>query len=369
MIDESNNIPYFPDNVIAEDPDNLRLSPEIEDDALYYPTPVVDYDYNPEELETIPNTNYDFYYPDSSEGISDNDSEEDVIYYENDDDDTDETNAAQYDTIFDRRERLDVKKPGPFFSNSHNNFFLDKLVPKGSEEEEKDTETQEEGQTELESPLSPQPRKTKKDLQEPLTSYSEPEDESKNYLHVNIKDRFTSLDQANHLVDFIADHLQVKRKVFTDVRPEQSRLLLEVNSNPSGLNASRMADLLSKDPALKEHVKNDLGLELDHFAAGDKDSVISIYSGPSNRLFLLLFILTAGLFALLLIFGILLLLRKRARLQTKLSEAKPEKDEPVKEYKQLVRDWSRSSRASGGSNSSNGEPSKDDQGQATKQKE
>jgi len=366
---DEDNLPDVLDTVLVENPNDMRVSPDSENRDIYYPQPTMDYDYSPEDLDNLSNS-YDFYYPDSSEETDKEDPDEDVIYYENDDNNEDK--PTELSSVFDRRERLDVKKPGPFFSNSHNNFFLDKLVPRDSEEKEeleKELPSQEEGQTEFESPLSPQQKKTKKDLKEPLVSYSEPEDQSKNYLHVNIKDRFNSLGQANRLVDYIADHLQVKRKVFTDVRPEQSRLLLEVNSNPSGLNASRMADLLSKDPALKEHVKNDLGLELDHFAAGDKDSVISIYSGPSNRLFLLLFILTAGLFALLLIFGILLLLRKRARLQTKLSEAKPEKDEPVKEYKQLVRDWSRSSRASGGSNSSNGEPSKDDQGQATKQKE
>ncbi len=32
--------------------------------------------------------------------------------------------------IFNRNERLDVKKPGPFFKNSANNFFLDKVRTK-----------------------------------------------------------------------------------------------------------------------------------------------------------------------------------------------------------------------------------------------
>merc|ERR1712025_1257207 len=30
------------------------------------------------------------------------------------------------DVVFDRRERMDVKKPGPFFEASPNNFYLDK---------------------------------------------------------------------------------------------------------------------------------------------------------------------------------------------------------------------------------------------------
>ena len=32
------------------------------------------------------------------------------------------------DVVFDRRERMDVKKPGPFFEASPNNFYLDKLT-------------------------------------------------------------------------------------------------------------------------------------------------------------------------------------------------------------------------------------------------
>ena len=31
------------------------------------------------------------------------------------------------DLIFSRNERFDVKKPGPFFPNSANNFFLNKV--------------------------------------------------------------------------------------------------------------------------------------------------------------------------------------------------------------------------------------------------
>jgi len=292
-------------------------------------------------------SNYDFDYPDSMPDPDDG-SEDDIFYYSS------ETDPEPMESVFDRKERLDVKKPGPFFTNSHNNFFIDKLVPTDSKEDDKDNKDG--GQTEFEYPLSPQGKKTKKDLQESIVSYTEPSNHRNNYLHIQIKDRFNSLGQANKLADYVADHLQVKRGVFTEFRPEQSRLLLKVNSNPAGLNATTMADLLSKDQSLVHHVKQDLGLDIDNFAAGDKDSVVSVYSGPSNRLFLLLFLLTAGLASLLLLAGVLLILRRRSRLNTKVSETKTEKEEPVKEYKQLVRDWSRSSRASGGSNSE----SKDD---------
>merc|ERR1719250_111297 len=187
----------------------------------------------------------------------------------------------------------------------------------------------------MSSPCPPPGARQKKDLQQSVLSYSEPAEQGGNYLYVNIKDRFSSLGQASKLAQYVADHLQVPKEVFSDFRPETSRILLKVNSNPRQLNATSMANLLESDASLREHARSDLGVEIDSFGAGDEDSVVSVYSGPS-RLFLLL--------------------RRRARLNTKIQEAKQEKEEPVKEYKQLVREWSRSSRASQGS-SSNGDSS------------
>jgi len=287
-------------------------------------------------------SNYDFDYDDSSATTND----DDVLYYNPD------NQPIPVESVFDRRERLDVKKPGPFFTNSPNNFFLDKLLPEDSETDlDLDNDP---GQTEYEFPLSPPGARQKKDLQESVLSYSDPADQADTYLHVNIKDRFSSLGQASKLAQYVADHLQVPKEVFSDFRPETSRILLKVNSNPRQLNATAMARLLDADTSLREHAKVDLGVEIDSFGAGDEDSVVSVYSGPS-RLFLLLFLLTAGLASLLVVAAVLLLLRRRARLGTKIQETmEKEKEEPVKEYKQLVRDWSRSSRASQGS-SSNGE--------------
>jgi hypothetical protein len=63
---------------------------------------------------------YDFDYNDSSASVvGDGD---DAVYYSS----LAET-APAAESLFDRRERLDVKKPGPFFTNSQNNFFLDKV--------------------------------------------------------------------------------------------------------------------------------------------------------------------------------------------------------------------------------------------------
>ena len=62
-------------------------------------------------------SNYDFEYEDTDN----NDQDDDILYYNSD------IEPITVESVFNRRERLDVKKPGPFYSNSPNNFYLDKV--------------------------------------------------------------------------------------------------------------------------------------------------------------------------------------------------------------------------------------------------
>merc|ERR1719150_76434 len=293
-----------------------------------------------EEEEVYPEiSNYDFEYEDTN----DQDQDDDILYYNPD------IEPIAVESVFNRRERLDVKKPGPFYSNSPNNFYLDKLLPDESDSEEELEEDP--GQTEYEYPAaSSQENRQKKGMREPLLSYSEPQVEDQGYLYININNRFRSLSQANSLLKFVADHLDLPEQVFSESRAETSRIVLKVNSNPKQLNATAMAKILDADASLKEHAKEDLGIDISSFDAQEKVTVVSVYSG-TPRLFLLLFLLTAGIVALLLAAAILLFIRRRSQRKTKQlpEEKKVEKEEPVREYKQLVRDWSRSSRASQGS--------------------
>ena len=52
--------------------------------------------------------------------------------------------------------------------------------------------------------------------------------------------------------------------------------MLKVNSNPKQLNATTMAKILENDAALKEHAKEDLGIEIDSFEAGDKVRLVRL---------------------------------------------------------------------------------------------
>ena len=76
------------------------------------------YDDDDDEEEVYPEiSNYDFEYEDTD----DQNQDDDILYYNPD------IEPITVESVFNRRERLDVKKPGPFYSNSPNNFYLDKV--------------------------------------------------------------------------------------------------------------------------------------------------------------------------------------------------------------------------------------------------
>ena len=72
---------------------------------------------DPEDARDV--SNYDFDYEDSS-AAKDEDND-DILYYNNDSGEpmfyNNKNEPIPVESVFDRRERLDVKKPGPFFAN------------------------------------------------------------------------------------------------------------------------------------------------------------------------------------------------------------------------------------------------------------
>lgn len=339
---------------------------------------------NNEEVQSdAPETVMDALYDDQVRNSQDQDydfdyetNQEEPLYYNIED------GPIPIETVFNRRERLDVKKPGPFYKNSQNNFFLDKLT--GETKDEKENETSEntenlydnqrqkdnkdqQGQTEYEMPLSPPGPRPKKDIKEKVVGILEAEPvQNENYLYINIKDRFKAVSQGSKLIEFVADHLAVPLQFFSS-KPtiSKSQLAVQVFPNPRQLNASLMAEELNKDEDMKADIKDKIGVDIDNFAVGSEvdsqDSVrASHLSSSSSPLLLPIFLMAAASTSLLLIAAVLLLIRRRSKSITKSVEEDNTtpipvaKEEPVAEYKQLCRDWSRSSRASNGSNGSNG---------------
>jgi len=272
---------------------------------------------------------YDFDYNDAS--ASEEGDGDDTVYYSNEaddedasdeDDDNNNSLVANFpvETIFDRRERLDVKKPGPFYANSQNNFFLDKLLALEGEEETGDGETEADyqddlGQTEYEMPLTMK-NKQKKSFQlterSPVLGYETTPQEN-SYLVVKIKDRFKSMGQAMRVVDSVANQLRLPRQTFSQPNISTSRLSIPVQSNPRQLNASAMAKLLEEQlEVVKATIADETGVQVDSFSFGNEGSEVSstAFVGHS-RLFFALFFLTAGLASALVVGALLLFIRSR----------------------------------------------------------
>merc|ERR1719391_1239061 len=154
-------------------------------------------------------SNYDFDYEDSSAAKEDDD--DDILYYNGESGEpmffNGKNEPIPVESVFDRRERLDVKKPGPFFAHSPNNFFLDKLPPENFDENSDDDDNNAEGeaggQTEYELPLSQQTRPKKSS--DTVFTIKEPRGED-NTLTINYN-RLSLEAQVEELINMVAEHL------------------------------------------------------------------------------------------------------------------------------------------------------------------
>merc|ERR1740129_1486191 len=164
-------------------------------------------------------SNYDFDYEDSSAAQDSDD--DDILYYNGESGEpmfyNKKNEPVPVESVFDRRERLDVKKPGPFFAHSPNNFFLDKLLPENFDENsdednvEEGGEEETGGQTEYELPLSPQTRPKKSSGT--VFTIKEPRGED-NTLTINYN-RLSLEAQVEELINMVAEHLGLQPSVFS----------------------------------------------------------------------------------------------------------------------------------------------------------
>lgn len=86
---------------------------------------------------------------------------------------------------------MDVKKPGPFFEASPNNFYLDKLSYKYDTDEDEDkNSTEAGGQQEVEESLvtAPKDKRMLADVINVADAFP-PEAEDKSYVHIALKNK------------------------------------------------------------------------------------------------------------------------------------------------------------------------------------
>ena len=97
------------------------------------------------------------------------------------------------DSVFYRKNRMDVKKPGPFVESSPNNFYLDKLTYDRYDTDEDETnknESKEQGQVEYEIPMpQPAPAKEKRMLIPEESILENSENDLNDYVHIALNNK------------------------------------------------------------------------------------------------------------------------------------------------------------------------------------
>merc|ERR1712223_1818964 len=242
---------------------------------------------------------------------------------------------------FNRKERLDVKKPGPFFRNSENNFFFNKF------RESEDDEFMKKQHPNQEKSLNTDPKKR-------FLAANDPISQSNDYVHLMMKKRFDRITQGEDLIDLLAIELGVPRHALTNERIEDHHVQFRVEPNPQNIDANTMADSIGNDINLKKRVSSELGVEVAQVAAGDKsDYDVSKFPATSISSILYIVLVATSTFAILVLSAAILVLTKhcirRSRENSALTKLhkqdvyESERGKVQEEYKQLCRDWSKKS--------------------------
>lgn len=331
------------------------------DSVELYQRPAIDYEVIPE-------------YPDDEE--FDDDPTSDLIEYSIPDDINENTIIGQdesptdssphlepYSMLFNRKERMDVKKPGPFFEASPNNFYLDKIISEENEASDDDDNTDvekvdkntttnkvndnDQGQQEYEIPMSTSMEK-RADT-DTVADHVPNGDDINNYVHIALDKRLKHWKDGEDVIDTLSQELGIPDQAIQDKFIENQHIQFKVEPNARDIDASQVAQALENDINVQKRLSNDLGVDIAKAAAGKRADRASVFPHGRNLNLLILTVVGASATASLLVGGLIFILAKRSRTAKKINKLQLSDDDAEdrvkvqEEYKQLCRDWSKTS--------------------------
>lgn len=333
------------------------------DSVELYQRPASDYEIIPE-------------YPDDEE--FDDDPTSDLIEYSIPDDINENTIIGQdesptdssphlepYSMLFNRKERMDVKKPGPFFEASPNNFYLDKIISEEENEAPDDDNTadvkkvdknttnkvndNDQGQQEYEIPMSTSMEKrADTDTVEDLIP-NDDDMNNNNYVHIALDKKLKHWKDGEDIIDTLSQELGIPDQAIQDEYIENQHIQFKVEPNARDIDASQVAQALENDINVQKRLSNDLGVDIAKAAAGKRADRASVFPHGRNLNLLILTVVGASATASLLVGGLIFILAKRSRSAKKINKLQLSDDDAEdrvkvqEEYKQLCRDWSKTS--------------------------
>jgi len=363
--DETLPIPEVEDEnyLILSDPDLLQSQSE-EDSKT---SENIDLDQRnsdweePVELQGLPDQpdlqRTKYYYSDYEEQPIEVDPKIDYIDYDYLDDLNNQQNEETMDDsetgdVFYRKNRMDVKKPGPFVEASPNNFYLDKLTYRYDTDDENDTKIEDQGQEEYEVPM-PQPAPSKdKRMMIPIEAMeTEHLDIPNDYVHIALNNKFQEWREGSDFINALAWELGLPEEALTDRTIENQHVQFKVDPNPQNVDAAKVAEVLGEDINLKKRLTDNLGVDVANVAASNKADRSSVFPENNNLNVLILVVVGASATASLLVGVLLLVLARRPKIAKKvnklqLSDDAEDRGKLHEEYKQLCRDWSKNKQQS-----------------------
>ncbi|TGZ55071.1 receptor-type tyrosine-protein phosphatase-like N [Temnothorax longispinosus] len=235
---------------------------------------------------------------------------------------------------FKRRERLDVKKPGPPFST--NNYAFKTQSPAAILDKEY-SETDNQDNNEVYAPL------TKKEL--PGDTYKTSDDRSETYKNVDLdyvyivfEQEFHTWVEGEHVVTKVEELLGLPTGTLKDIRVGRAEVTFKVVQNDKNYNATDVANSIDN---IRGKLQNELGIEVIRAGIGNKVKLpatleVARESEMSSSFFGAL--VAAGVAAAIAAAVVTLIIaRRHAKCRAKLAGLATPDPEASKDYQDLCR--------------------------------
>ncbi|KAL0268125.1 UNVERIFIED_CONTAM: hypothetical protein PYX00_010191 [Menopon gallinae] len=250
---------------------------------------------------------------------------------------------------FKRRERLDVKKPGPAFNTNNYAFRTDKPEEAANEAKPQPQKIVQPPPRKLEDSVTiPEKKKVGSPLESPALRKqaqavpAELKDSSENsvdtnYAYIQFKDRVDSWMDGLKIIRAVEELLNLRQNTFSHTRVDLNEVTFKVEPNRLNLNASEVARRIDADRAL---IKKTLGVEVTSTGVGDKAKLPTVMSQSTvdeHQLWILSFLLCGVIAAVAIAGAAFFVIRRHSRTRQKLQNMTQLDSEASKDYQDLCR--------------------------------
>ncbi|XP_035734492.1 uncharacterized protein LOC118447101 isoform X1 [Vespa mandarinia] len=235
---------------------------------------------------------------------------------------------------FKRRERLDVKKPGPLFST--NNHIFKMQTPIAQKDSMIETTTEQEDDDNNNLPISlPVKKEWKSNIPSIEKSYKNVDTD---HVYIEFQQEFHTWEEGERVVDEVCKLLGLNSGTLTDIRVGRAEVTFKVTKNKKNFNAT---DVVNKIDDIRNNLREILGVDVIRAGIGDKAKLPATLEVPNDiEMSSTLFgaIVAAGIAAAITAAVVtLVIVRRHAKSREKLAGLATPDPEASKDYQDLCR--------------------------------